>query len=222
MVRNIFVTVAWSLLLACARRLVEGDTLARSPRWTQYENMVLLGKDVTGATLGIVGMGCIGAEVARRAAGFRMKVLYCNRTRRSPEDEGELSAQYVDKAMLLAQSDFVVLLCPMSPETRHFIDATALAAMKKDAVLINVARGGVVDTEALLSALKDGSIGAAGLDVTEPEPLPRDHELLSLSNVILAPHRGSATANVRLAMAKRTAANLVAGLEGRQLEALCN
>ena len=151
-----------------------------------------------------------------------LQVLYCNRTRRSADEEVALAARYVDKATLLAQSDFIVLLCPMTPETKHFIDAAALASMKRDAVLVNVARGGVVDTDARFAALRDGTIGAAGLDVTEPEPLPRDHPLLALKNVVLAPHRGSATAQTRLAMATLAATNLVAGLEGRELAACCN
>eukprot|EP00928_Gymnodinium_smaydae_P044084 TRINITY_DN29430_c0_g1_i1.p1 TRINITY_DN29430_c0_g1~~TRINITY_DN29430_c0_g1_i1.p1 ORF type:complete len:333 (+),score=39.91 TRINITY_DN29430_c0_g1_i1:57-1055(+) len=214
--------LAWTLLMATARRVVEGDALARSPAWTRYDNMVLLGKDVTGATLGIVGMGRIGVEVAKRASGFRMKILYCNRKRRPVSEEMQLNAEFVTKERLLQESDFLVLLCPLTSETRHFIDSSALKKMKSDSVLINVARGAVVDTDALLNALQNGWIAAAGLDVTDPEPLPRDHPLLSLSNVLLLPHRGSATLQTRQAMSKLVAQNLLAGLRGASLPASCN
>ena len=157
--------MAWALLMAAARRVVTADAYARSAAFTKYDNMIFLGKDVTGATLGIVGMGRIGAEVARRASGFKMKVLYCNRTRRPAADEAELRAEFVPKERLLAEADYVVLVCPLTSETRHFIDADALKLMKQDAVLVNVARGGVVDTDALFDALQRNTIGAAGLDV---------------------------------------------------------
>jgi len=208
--------------MASARRVVEGDTFTRGPDFLKYQNMIYLGKDVTGATLGVVGMGRIGGEVARRAAGFRMKILYYNRSQRPSEEEAELNAEYVSKERLLAESDFIVLVCPMTPQTRHFIDAEALAAMKSDAVLINIARGGVVDTEALTKALQEKQIGAAGLDVTEPEPLPREHPLHTLENVTLMPHRGSATKNTRFAMASLCIKNLMAGLAGTELAACCN
>lgn len=214
--------MGWTLLMACARRVVEGDRYARGPDYQKYENMLYLGKDVTDATLGIVGMGRIGGEVARRAAGFRMRVLYCNRSQRPQEEEEELKAEFVSKERLLAESDFIVLVCPMTPQTHHFIDAEALAAMKSDAVLVNIARGGVVDTDALTKALQENQIGAAGLDVTDPEPLPRDHPLHKLDNVTLVPHRGSATKNTRFAMASLCIKNLAAGLAGEELAARCN
>jgi len=151
-----------------------------------------------------------------------MKILYCNRSRRPPEEEAELKAEYVSKETLLTEADFVVLVCPYTTETHHFIDEAALAAMKSDAVLVNIARGGVIDTAALTTALQSKAIGGAGLDVTDPEPLPRDHPLHSLDNVIIMPHRGSATKNTRAAMARLCVKNLMKGLDGEELEACCN
>ena len=143
-------------------------------------------------------------------------------TCRPPEEEKELGATFVSKDELLRKSDFIVLVCPYTPETRHFIDAEALGMMKPDAVLVNIARGGVVDTDAITTALQNKQIGGAGLDVTEPEPLPRHHPLHSLDNVVLMPHRGSATKNTRFAMASKCIRNLMAGLVGTDLDACCN
>ncbi len=217
--------LAWALLLACARRVPECDAYTRSPAFKCYENMLLLGADVTGATLGIVGMGRIGAEVARRAVGFRMRTLYTRRTRCDAETEASLNASYVSLDTLLAESDFVCLVCPLTHETSGLIGAEAFSKMKPSSVLINVARGGVVDQDALLAALAadDGSgIAMAGLDVSTPEPLPRDHPLLSRADVVWTPHRGSATAGTRRAMAEMMLRNMWLGLEGKPLESCCN
>lgn len=214
---------AWSLLLGCARRIPECDAMARSPAYTEYQNMLLLGSDVAGATLGIVGMGRIGSEVARRALGFKMETLYYNRSRQPAAVEAELRASYAPLDELLAKSDYVVLVCPLTAETNGLIDAAALRKMKSTATLINVSRGGVVDQEALLAALEsDDGIRMAGLDVSTPEPLPRDHALLRRSDVVWTPHRGSATAGTRRAMAELAIRNMRLALDGKPLECCCN
>jgi len=205
-----------ALLLATARNVVVGDRYARSPEFVTYDPSLLIGHEVTGSTLGIIGMGRIGRQVARRAAAFDMRILYCNR-RRDPEAEEQLGVTYAPLAELLAESDFVTLNCPLTPETNRLIGAAQLAQMKRSAILINMARGGVVDTQALYEALASGTIAAAGLDVTEPEPLPRDHPLLLLKNVVIAPHLGSATNRTRQRMMERTVENLRAGLRGEPL-----
>jgi glyoxylate reductase len=217
--------LAWALLLACARRIPECDTLVRSPAFTEYQNMLLLGGDVAGKTLGVLGMGRIGREVARRGIGFRMTTLYHNRSRQPEAVEREVNARWAPLDELLASSDFVVLTCPLTEDTVHLIDASALRRMKSSATLVNVARGGVVDQEALLAALQanDGTgIHMAGLDVSTPEPLPRDHPLLSRPDVVWTPHRGSATAGTRKAMAELAIRNLMLGLDGKKLAACCN
>ena len=215
---------AWALLLGCARRVGECDAYARSGDFTKYLNMVLLGTKVTGKTIGIVGMGRIGLEIGKRARGFGMKILYHNRTRK-PDAEAVLGdCVYVDKLYdMVAEADFVVLICPLTGATKHLIDAEALGHFKKGSILINIARGGVVDTAALTDALTSADrLAAAGLDVTEPEPLPRDHPLLSLRNVILAPHRGSGTVETRAAMTDLSTRNLLLGLAGDELYTPCN
>ena len=208
--------MTFALLLAAARNLVVGDRYARGPEFTQYDPNILLGAEVHGSTLGIVGLGKIGTEVARRATGFDMRVLYHNR-RRNLQAESETGATYCKLEALLDQSDFVALNCPLTPQTRHLIGTGQFARMKSTAVLINAARGGVVDHEALLTALRDGEIAAAATDVTDPEPLPRDHPLLSVDNFIVAPHLGSATHRTRDAMGRGSVENLLAGLGGRPL-----
>jgi glyoxylate reductase len=207
---------AFALLLASARRLVEGDRYARGPGFLRYDPSFMLGREVHGATLGIFGMGRIGAQVARRARAFDMKVLYHNRQPR-PEIEQSLGAKYVSRDELLAWSDYVVLTVPLTPSTRHLIGRAELARMKPTGILVNVARGPVVDTDALTEALTKKTIYAAALDVTDPEPLPRDHPLLRLDNVIIVPHLGSATEETRLRMAEMSIENLRAGLAGRPL-----
>ena len=205
-----------ALLLATARNVVTGDQFARSPQFDRYDPAILLGTEVSGQTIGIVGMGRIGTEVARRAAAFGMSICYHNRSPR-PEVEDELSARYMTLEDLLRSADFVVLNCPLTAATTGLIDSAALRTMKPTAILINMARGGVVVTDDLCTALETGEIRAAGLDVTEPEPLPREHRLLRLTNVVLTPHLGSATLQTRRRMMSRAIENLRAGLDGQPL-----
>lgn len=205
-----------ALMLAAARNVVSGDQFARSPEFTHYDPSLLIGKEVTQATLGIVGMGRIGTEVARRALGFGMRIVYHNRTRRT-EVESELGVEYADLNTLLESSDFVSLNCPLTEETHGLIGASELGRMRSDAMLINMARGPVVQTDALLEALTNKTIAAAALDVTDPEPLPRDHPLLKLSNLVITPHLGSASDATRRRMMEMTVDNLNAGLTGNPL-----
>jgi glyoxylate reductase len=205
----------FALLLGLARRVAEADAYVRAGRWKTWEPGLLLGVDVHGATLGIVGLGAIGTAVARRARGFGMRVLYVSRERR-PALEAELGVVAVDKATLLAESDFVTLHVPLSASTRHWLGRAELAAMKRGALLINTARGPVVDPEALAEALERGHLGGAALDVTEPEPLPVDSPLAKLPNVLLAPHIASASHATRGRMASMAVDNLLAALEGRR------
>ena len=208
--------LAFALVLAAGRRIVEGDRYARSATFTHYDPSLLLGREVHGSTLGIIGMGRIGRQVAARARGFGMTVLYHNRTR-SDEAEIALGARYAAKDELLASADYVVLTVPLTPETRGLIGRAELALMKPTATLVNVARGAVVDKDALTVTLTARGIYAAALDVTDPEPLPRDHPLLKLDNVIITPHLGSATEETRRRMAERSVDNLLAGLAGKPL-----
>jgi glyoxylate reductase len=208
--------MAFTLLLAAARRLVEGDRYARSAEFTEYDPGYMLGREVHGMRLGIVGMGRIGEQIARRGRAFDMQVLYHNRRRR--EDlEAALPARYVPFDELLTESDFVVLSVPLTTETHHLIGAPELARMQPTAVLVNIARGGVVDTQALTAALQQRRIFAAALDVTDPEPLPRDHPLLRQDNLVIAPHLGSATEQTRQRMAEISVENLLLGLDGKPL-----
>lgn len=208
--------LAFALLMASARRVVEGDRYARSPEFTRHDPAFMMGREVHGSTLGILGMGTIGRAIARRALGFDMTVLYHNRRPR-PEVERELGVRYADRGELLGGSDFVVLCVPLTDATRGLIGRRELQQMRPTATLINVARGPVVDTEALLEALRAGTIAAAALDVTEPEPLPRAHGLLALPNVVITPHVGSATVATRRRAAELTVANLRACLDGKPL-----
>lgn len=205
-----------ALMLASARRVVEGDRHARSAEFTRYDPGHMLGREVHGATLGIVGMGNIGLHVARRARAFDMTVLYHNRRRR-PDVERDLPARFVGLDELLAAADYVMLCVPLTEDTRGLIGTEQLTRMKPTAALINVARGPVVRTDALYEALRDGRIRAAALDVTDPEPLPRDHPLLALPNLVITPHLGSATVETRRRMAELSVANLLAGLRGEPL-----
>jgi glyoxylate reductase len=208
--------LAFGLILAVGRRIVEGDKYARGPEFVKYDPTYLLGREVHHATLGIIGLGRIGEQVARRARAFDMTVLYHNRRRR-PEVEERLGARLVSRDELLRTSDYVVLTCPLTNETRGLIGRSELAMMKPTAALVNVARGAVVDKEALTEALMKGTIRMAALDVTDPEPLPRDHPLLSLDSVVITPHLGSATEETRRRMAEVSVENLMAGLGGRPL-----
>ena len=206
---------AFALLMGLARRVAEADAFVRAGKWRTWSPTLLLGTDVYGATLGIVGLGAIGAAVARRARGFGMRVLYVSREPR-PALEAELGLRRVDKATLLAESDVVSLHVPLSPATRHWLGRAELAAMKPGALLVNTARGGVVDQEALIEALRAGRLGGAALDVMEPEPLPADSPLMTLPNVLLAPHIASASHATRGRMASMAVDNLLAALEGRR------
>jgi glyoxylate reductase len=208
--------LTFALLMSIARNLIIGDRYARSPEFTVYDPSILHGSEVHNATIGIVGMGNIGQQVAKRARGFDMQILYHNR-KPNPAAEAELGARYLPLPDLLAQSDYVTLNLPLTPATYHLIGRAELAQMRPTAFLINVARGGVVDHDALVDALRAGQIAGAALDVTEPEPLPRDHPLLAMDNVVIAPHLGSATRQTRYNMAKRTVDNLLAGLQGEPL-----
>jgi glyoxylate reductase len=213
--------MAFALLMTAARRIPEGIEKVRAGRWRTWEPMGLLGADVWGATLGIIGLGRIGTAVARRATGFRMRILYYDRER-NLRLEGELGVQFVDLATLLSESDFVTLHCPLSPETEHLIDRAALLAMKESAVLINTARGPIVDQVALCEGLTKGWIARAALDVTEPEPLAADNPLVHLPNCIVVPHVASATISSRNRMAIMAAENLLAGLHGERLPNCAN
>ncbi|HEX8701320.1 MAG TPA: D-glycerate dehydrogenase [Myxococcaceae bacterium] len=206
---------AFALLMGLARRVAEADAYVRAGKWRTWSPTLLLGADVHGTTLGIAGLGQIGAAMARRARGFGMRVLYVNRHAR-PELEAELGLWRVDKATLLAQSDFLSLHVPLTPETRHWLGRAELAAMKQGAMLINTARGTVVDQAALIEALARGHLGGAALDVTEPEPLPMDSPLLKLPNVLIAPHIASASHATRGRMASMAVDNLLAALDGRR------
>ncbi len=214
--------VAFALLLSAARRISESERWVRRGQWTlAFHPLRWLGVDLHGGTLGIVGMGQIGLEMARRGLGFDMKVIYHSRTRR-PDWEERFDLEYAELPDLLARSDFVSLHMPLTPETYHYIGEAELRQMKPTAVLVNTARGPVVDPDALYTALAEGWIYAAGLDVTEPEPLPADAPLLTLDNVVIAPHIGSASLASRGAMCRLAADNLIAGLEGRPLVQCAN
>jgi glyoxylate reductase len=205
--------LAFALLLAAARRVVEGDRLTRTGGWKSWHPSFLLGQDVHGATLGIVGLGQIGLAVARRARGFGMRILYHARTRH-PQAEAELDLEFVDLDRLLRESDFVSLHVPLSAETRHLIGERELALMKPSAVLVNAARGPVVDQRALYAALKTRRIAAAGLDVAEIEPIPLEDPLLTLDNVVVTPHIGSASVATRARMAEMAVESVLQALRG--------
>ena len=205
---------AWALLMAAARRVVEADHFARSGRWTRWQWDLLWGNDIHGKTLGIIGFGRIGRAVARRALGFGMRVLYHDAVRADAAAERELKATYAESETLLRESDFVSLHTLFIPETRHLIDERSLRLMKKTAILVNAARGPIVDEVALVRALTDGWIAGAGLDVFEEEP--KIHPgLLPLKNVTLAPHIASASLDTRLAMATLAVRNCLAVLDGK-------
>ncbi len=208
--------LAFALILAAARRLVEGVDYVRAGKWQTWSPNLLLGYDVYGSTLGILGLGRIAAAVARRAQGFGMRVLYTSR-RRHEETEAALGITPVDLSTLLRESDILSIHTPLTPETYHLIGEEELRQMKPTAILVNTARGGIVDPQALYRALSEGWIAYAALDVTEPEPIPPDHPLLTLPNCVIVPHIGSATHATRRRMAIMAAENLLAGLQGRSL-----
>ena len=209
--------LAFALLMAAARRLPEGSRYVRDGRWKTWGPLLLLGPDVHGATIGIVGFGRIGQAVARRAQGFGMRILYHD-VQQLPEDvTGPLGASYRPLEALLAEADFVSLHVNLSDVTRHLINAETLAWMKPTAVLVNTSRGPVVDQVALAEALRDGTIWAAALDVTDPEPIRMDDPLVGLDNCLIVPHIASASRATRGRMAAMAAANLLAGVRGEPL-----
>jgi lactate dehydrogenase-like 2-hydroxyacid dehydrogenase len=213
--------MAFALLMAAARRIPEGVEKVRSGGWRTWEPLGLLGAEVWGATLGIVGLGRIGTAVARRARGFAMRVLYYDSNRKL-DLEAELGVEYAEMKDLLTRADFVSLHCPLLPETYHLIETRALQRMKPTAILVNTARGPVVDARALARALQQGWIAGAALDVTDPEPIPPNHPLLALPNCIVVPHIASGTVTARERMAMMAAENLLAGLRGTHLPHCAN
>jgi glyoxylate reductase len=206
---------AFALMMAAGRRLLEAERYVRAGKWKTWGPMLLLGVELKEATLGLVGFGRIGKAMARRAVGFDMRVIYYNPNEKKPDPD--IKATRVDFETLLEESDFISLHTPLTPDTRHMIDSQALSKMKVGAVLINTARGPVVDHDALYEALKEHRIFAAGLDVTDPEPLPMDSPLLTLDNIIIAPHIASASITARDKMSWMAAKNLIAGLKGEHL-----
>ncbi len=209
--------LAWALLMAVARRLPEGDRYVRGGNWKTWGPMLLMGPDVHGSTLGIVGFGRIGQAIARRAQGFGMTILYHDLGRANPAVEAELGATFMPLEDLLPKADFVSLHVNLSPQTQGLINAERLRWMKPTAILVNTSRGPVIDSMALVDALRDGVIAGAGLDVTDPEPLPADHPLIGLDNCLVVPHIASASRATRGKMASMAAANLLAGVRGERL-----
>ena len=214
--------LGFGLLLAAARRINHSDRWVREGNWQlAHHPMYWLGAEVNGATLGIVGMGQIGTEMAKRALGFDMRVIYHSRTRK-PDLETGLGLEYSELKPLLESADFVSLHVPLTPATRGLIGEPELRAMKSSAVLVNLSRGPVVDTKALCTALQEDWIGAAGLDVTDPEPIGADDPLLALDNLVITPHIGSASVESRRSTCLLAARNLIAGIEGQRLEQCAN
>lgn len=206
---------AFTLMLSAGRRVLEGDRYVRAGKWQTWGPMLLLGTEMRGSTLGLVGFGRIGKAMARRAVGFDMRVIYYDPS--EIKQDPDVKATSVDFETLLEESDFISLHTPLTPDTHHLIDSEALSKMKPGAVLVNTSRGPVVDLDALYEALKFKRIFAAGLDVTEPEPLPADHPLLTLDNIVIVPHIASASKTARDKMAWLAAKNLIAGLKGEHL-----
>ena len=209
--------LAWALLMAAARRVPEGSRFVRDGKWKTWGPLLLLGPDVHGATLGIVGFGRIGQAVARRAQGFGMDILYHDLEPLPASITEPFGATYLPLEQLLPRSDFVTLHVNLSPVTRHMINAETLALMKPTAVLVNTSRGPVIDQAALAAALLDGVIAAAALDVTDPEPIPADDPLVGMDNCLIVPHIASASRATRGKMAEMAAANLLAGVRGEPL-----
>jgi len=209
----------WALLMSIARRTVEGDEYVRTGQWkVGWGPTILIGTDVFGKTLGIIGAGRIGRAVARRSKGFGMKVLYYTRTRTEEHDklDEEIGSKQVDLETLLKESDYISLHVPLTSETRHMLGEKEFKMMKKTAILINTARGQVIDEKILIKALQEGWIAGAALDVFTVEPLPLDSPLIKMKNVVLAPHAGSASLETRSKMAKMVAENLILALEGKR------
>jgi len=213
--------MAWALLMAVSRRIVEGDRYTRALRWKTWEPKLLLGRDLHGSTLGIVGFGRIGQRVARQAQGFDMRVLYFD-VHRNDAVASELGAEYAGFDDLLQESDFVTLHTALTEETHHLIGERELKLMGPETILANTSRGPVIDEAALAVALREGWILGAGLDVTEVEPIPADSPLLALDNVVICPHIASASLRTRSKMATMAAENLLAGLRGDRLPHCAN
>ena len=211
----------WALMMAAARKIVDGSAASHDGRWRTWHPLHYLGQDVYGATLGVLGLGRIGLEVAKRASGFDMKVLYSD-LYRNEAAEKEHGLQYVDQDTLLRESDFVSIHTVLNDETYHLIGEQALAKMKSNAVLVNASRGPVVDPKALYEALKSGQIWAAALDVTDPEPIPLDDPLLTLDNCVIVPHIASASYATRGEMSRLSAQNVLNGLKGERLVTCVN
>lgn len=214
--------LAFALLMAAARRITEADKDVRRGMWRNWHPAAYIGYDVHGATLGIVGLGQIGLEMAKRGRGFEMDVCYYSSTRH-PDVEDWLGLTYcADLETILTQADFLSIHAPMNEDTRGMIGKMELRCMKSTAILINSARGPIVDNYALYEALRDGVIAGAGIDVTDPEPIPFDHPLLTLPNVVITPHIGSATLATRRGMALMAARNILDRLNDRQMETCLN
>ncbi len=207
----------WALLMTAARRLLEADRFTRSGLWKTWEPDLLLGANITGATLGIIGFGRIGQAIARRAQGFDMQILYTGKNRSDLHLENSLGVDFVSLERLLEESDFVTIHTPLSHDTYHLFSDRQFELMKSSAILINTARGEIVDSKALYRALSQGKIAGAALDVTEPEPIPNDSPLLTLDNLIITPHIASASRHTREKMAHMAVENLIAGLKGDRL-----
>ena len=206
---------AFALMMAVARRIPEAERYVHEGKWKTWGPMTLLGVDLKGATLGLIGFGRIGKAMARRALGFDMSVIYYDPNEK--RQDVDIKATQVDFEILLKESDFISLHTPLTPDTRHLINGEALSKMKSNAVLVNTSRGPVVDPQALYEALKENRIFGVGLDVTEPEPLPVDSPLLTLDNIVIVPHIASASRSTREKMAWMAAQNLIAGLRGERL-----
>jgi glyoxylate reductase len=207
--------LTFALLLATARRLVESSQFLKDGKWKTWSPMLLTGQDVYGATLGVIGMGRIGEAVARRAKGFNMKVLYYNRTKKIKAEQ-EYGVQYRELDSMLKESDFVVIMIPYSPQTKNLIAARELSLMKPTAILVNTARGGIVNEDDLYAALNNKQIWAAGLDVFDHEPVSPNHPLAQMDNVVALPHIGSASIATRIGMGKLAVRNLIAVLQGQK------
>jgi len=220
---NATADLAFGLLMACARRIAESDKFVREGSWTGFRTDLMLGTEISGKTLGIVGMGRIGEAMARRGAGFGMKIIY---TRKGNEDKDrrlqrDLQAKRVSLPELISSSDFISVHCPLNHETRHVIGKVELSRVRKNCILVNTARGGVIDQKALISALQDGKLAGAGLDVFDDEPHVPE-ELIALKNVVLTPHIGSATNETRLAMAQLAVEGLLTAFSERMPENTVN
>ncbi|MEW9674023.1 2-hydroxyacid dehydrogenase [Ammoniphilus sp. 3BR4] len=213
--------LTFSILMAAARRVAEADHYVKSGQWQEWFPSLMLGKDVFGATIGIIGMGRIGEAVARRAKGFDMKILYYNRSRKTDIEE-KLGARYVSLEQLLQKSDYLVVLTPLTEETKKIIGVKEFALMKKDAILVNASRGATIDETALIHALQENRIAGAALDVYEKEPVDPENPLLKMTNVVTLPHIGSATRETRGKMAMKAACNAVAAINGEIPENLLN